>query len=81
MTHLTRQQCFMIEGSLKFGVCMLTLNRNAQQTCKTCEKIRVGIIELSGIGTVSLENAEGRITLATSSNEHIDRTFDAMFGQ
>ena len=36
----------MIECFLKFGVCMLTLDRNAKQPGKACQKIRIRIIEL-----------------------------------
>ena len=81
MTHLTREQICMIKSFLKLRVSMLTLNRDSQQAGKTCQKIRVGIIELPGIGTVSFENAEGRVALATPSDEHIDCPLDAMFGQ
>ena len=33
----------MIEGLLKFGVCMLTLNSNTEEAGKTCEKIRISV--------------------------------------
>ena len=39
---------------------MLTLNRDTQQAGETCQKIRVGIIKLAGIRTVSFENAPER---------------------
>ena len=40
--------------------------------------IGIGIVELSGIWTVSFEDAERRITLATPSDQDVDRALDAM---
>ncbi len=81
MTHLPRQQGLVLEGFLKFGVCVLTFDGNAEQTGKTCQKIRIGVVELSGIWTIRFEDTEGRIAFATPSDQNVDRTFDAMFGQ
>ena len=39
------------------------------------------MLELAGIGTISLEDPEGRITLATPPDKHIDCALDSMLGQ
>ncbi|KIZ48057.1 hypothetical protein OO17_00920 [Rhodopseudomonas palustris] len=70
-----------IEGFLQLGVCMLTLNRNAKQASKTRQKIRVRVVELARIRTISLEDTERCITLATASDDDVDRASDALFGQ
>ncbi len=73
MAHFACQQISVIKGFLKFRVCVLALNRYAEQSGKPCEKIRVCFIELSGIRTVSFENAEGSIAVTSPSDEYIDR--------
>src|SRR3954462_1583418 len=81
MTHLTREQCFVLKSFLKLGVGVLALNRDAEQACETSQEIRISVVELSGIVTIGLENTERHVALATSPDKHIDRTFDAMLGQ
>ena len=81
MTHLTREQIRMIEGFLQLRVSMLTLDCNAEQTGEAGQEVRIGVVELSGIGTVSLEDAERRIAVSAPSDQNIDRALDALLGQ
>src|SRR6195952_6101755 len=81
MAHLARQHGLVLQGFLELGVGLLPLDRDAEQSCETSEKIRVSKVELAGVRAVDLQDAERQMALAPSRDENVDRALDSVIRQ